>query len=124
MSEARVLLTPLESALDDGIGDAADEPPLPAVGEALDPLEALEAAVLPALQRPPCLAMFSGGRDSSLVLAVASRVARREGLAEPIPTTQVFPDFPETDEARWQKLVLILFQLPGGFSQVFGREVN
>ena len=37
------------------------------------------------LQRGPCLVSFSGGRDSSAVLAVATAVARREGLAAADP---------------------------------------
>ena len=32
---------------------------------------------------------------SSTVLAVATRVARREGLPLPIPSTNLFPDLPE-----------------------------
>src|SRR5580704_11246647 len=39
------------------------------------PLEGLENAILPALVRAPCVVEFSGGRDSSVVLAVACRVA-------------------------------------------------
>jgi asparagine synthase (glutamine-hydrolysing) len=71
-----------------------------------DPLTALEGAVLPALLRPPCLVSFSGGRDSSAVLAVATAVARREGLPEPVPATNVFaPNLPAS-ETRWQELVL------------------
>src|SRR5215212_1324990 len=53
----------------------------------LTPLEALEEAVLPALTQPPCLVSFSGGRDSSSVLAAATRAARREGLPAPVPVT-------------------------------------
>ena len=62
--------------------------------------------MLPALERPPCGVAFSGGRDSSLVLAVAMHVARREGLAEPIPITRVFPDVSESDERLWQERVI------------------
>ena len=40
---------------------------------------------------------------SSAVLAVAVHVARREGLAEPIPITKVFPDVPTTEEQSWQE---------------------
>ena len=50
-------------------------------------LAALEAAIMPALLRSPCLVSFSGGRDSSAVLAVAARLARGAGLADPIPIT-------------------------------------
>jgi hypothetical protein len=70
------------------------------------PLLELEKAVLPALERPPCLVTFSGGRDSSAVLAVASRVARREGLELPIPITHRFRESPLTEESEWQELVI------------------
>lgn len=58
---------------------------------ALDPAEALEDAVRPALRNAPCLVSFSGGLDSALVLAVADRLARREGLSRPVPVTFRFP---------------------------------
>lgn len=70
------------------------------------PRAALEAAVLPALRRSPCLVSFSGGRDSSAVLAVAAHVARREGLPLPIPATNRFPRAGLTDEAEWQERVV------------------
>ena len=70
------------------------------------PLRALENAVLPALRRPPCLVSFSGGRDSSAVLAVATATARRSGLPLPIPATNVFPRAPATDEFEWQERVV------------------
>ena len=71
-----------------------------------NPRRALELVVLEALRRPPCGVAFSGGRDSSAVLAVAVHVARREGLAEPIPITKVFPDVPTTEEQSWQERVI------------------
>ena len=71
-----------------------------------NPRRALELVVLEALQRPPCGVAFSGGRDSSAVLAVAVHVARREGLAEPIPITKVFPDVATTEERSWQERVI------------------
>jgi asparagine synthase (glutamine-hydrolysing) len=49
---------------------------------------------------------FSGGRDSSLVLAIAAHVARRDGLPDPIPITRRFPDRPEADEREWQERVV------------------
>jgi hypothetical protein len=70
------------------------------------PREALEAAILPALRRPPCTISFSGGVDSSIVLAVAAHVARREGLPLPIPLTNRFPAVQEADEAEWQEHVV------------------
>jgi hypothetical protein len=80
--------------------------PRPAPPPAGPPLAALEHVCLPALRRPPCLISFSGGRDSSLVLAVATHVARREGLPLPIPATNRFPDVDHTDESRWQELLV------------------
>lgn len=70
------------------------------------PLHALEREILPALLRPPCLVSFSGGRDSSAVLAAAAALARSEGLAPPIPITNVFPHLPDADESRWQEHVV------------------
>nr|WP_246211095.1 asparagine synthase C-terminal domain-containing protein [Phytoactinopolyspora alkaliphila] len=49
---------------------------------------------------------FSGGRDSSAVLALATHLARREGVPLPVPVTEVFHGVESTDEARWQRLVI------------------
>lgn len=81
-------------------------PRLPSDPRGPAPLQALEEAVMPALERAPCLVCFSGGRDSSTVLAVATRVARRQGLPLPIPATVRFPNVPRTDESSWQELVV------------------
>src|SRR5438874_582354 len=81
-------LTPLEVACGRALDVEVDTPPLPDVD--CDPLTALERACLPALERPPCVVSFSGGLDSSVVLAAAGRAARRAGLAEPIPVTHRF----------------------------------
>ena len=71
-----------------------------------DPRQALEQVVRNALQRPPCGVAFSGGRDSSLVLAVATHVARRDGLPDPVPITRVFPGVAESQESEWQEAVV------------------
>jgi diadenosine tetraphosphatase ApaH/serine/threonine PP2A family protein phosphatase len=71
-----------------------------------DPIQALEQSILPALQRPPCFVSFSGGRDSSAVLAVAVNVARREGLPLPIPSTNRFPAATDSHESDWQERVV------------------
>jgi asparagine synthetase B (glutamine-hydrolysing) len=76
-----------------------------------DPLAALEQAVLPALRRAPCLVSFSGGRDSSAVLAVAARLARREQLPLPIPATNRFPGHDDTEESEWQERVVAHLRL-------------
>ncbi|HEX2086434.1 MAG TPA: asparagine synthase-related protein [Solirubrobacteraceae bacterium] len=70
------------------------------------PAEALEAVVLEALRRPPCVVSFSGGRDSSLVLAAAVSAARRHGLPSPVPVSFVFPHAPDTVETEWQERVI------------------
>ena len=70
------------------------------------PVQVLERTLLDALLEPPCIIGFSGGRDSSALLAVAMRVARREGLELPVPVTKVYPDVPATDESAWQEMVV------------------
>lgn len=70
------------------------------------PLRALEEAVLPAVVEGPCFVAFSGGRDSSAVLAVATSLARRHGAPDPIPVTERYPRIPESDERQWQELVV------------------
>ena len=71
-----------------------------------DPRVAFDDAIRPALLRPPCLVSFSGGRDSSAVLAAGAALARREGLALPIPVTYRFPAAPATQEDEWQEEVV------------------
>ncbi|MBD8078933.1 asparagine synthase-related protein [Cellulosimicrobium arenosum] len=66
----------------------------------------LEAVVRESLAAAPTFVGFSGGRDSSLVLAVAAHVARRDGLPLPVPLTLTFPGVAGADETEWQELVL------------------
>jgi len=99
-------LTPLELATNRVYGPDPTAPPLPVAPADLTTLAALEAAVLPAVARPPCIVAFSGGRDSSLVLAIAARVAKREGLPAPVPATIRFVDIQRADETSWQEMVL------------------
>jgi asparagine synthase (glutamine-hydrolysing) len=77
---------------------------LPRTGES--PLAALTAAVEPPVRAGRCAVAFSGGRDSSLILAAAVLAARRTGAPLPAAVTVRYPQLPETDEARWQELVL------------------
>ena len=102
---SRWQLTPLEVVSGFPIGEA---PGLPLLSRPLDraPVTALERSVMSALQRNPCVVSFSGGRDSSAILAVAARTARHEGLAPPIPVTLRFRNAPESDEADWQERVV------------------
>ena len=71
-----------------------------------NPRAALAAELASALASSPCVVSFSGGRDSSAVLAAAVEVARREGLPEPVPVTLRFPGVASTDESAWQELVI------------------
>src|SRR3954471_2913458 len=70
------------------------------------PAAALEAAVRPAVQSGRCFVSFSGGRDSSAVLAAAAAVARRESLPQPIPVTLRASEVPLADESDWQESVV------------------
>jgi hypothetical protein len=117
-------LTELELASEMVLGEDSAAPPLPEVDAGLDPLEALSQAMIPHLERPPCLVSFSGGRDSSIVLAVATAVARREGLELPIPITYRFPNAPDTDESEWQELVVRHVRLPDWIRKVVTDELD
>ncbi len=67
---------------------------------------ALEAVLLEHLRRGLCVVTFSGGRDSSALLALTAHVAAREGLPAPIAATHDFPGDPHADEREWQRAVL------------------
>jgi asparagine synthetase B (glutamine-hydrolysing) len=102
----RYRLTALEVAAGVPSGGDPHAPSLPPSRPNDTPREALERAIIVALKRPPCLVSFSGGRDSSAVLATAVHAARRNGLRLPIPVTLRFPTAPETDESAWQDRVV------------------
>jgi asparagine synthase (glutamine-hydrolysing) len=70
------------------------------------PRATLETILLEALHRTPCVVAFSGGRDSSAMLAETTRVARAHGLEDPVPHTVRFGSAPRTDEEEWQELVI------------------
>jgi asparagine synthase (glutamine-hydrolysing) len=100
-------VTPVLDPLDVASGVVVGvDPAMPVGPSATDAREALRGAVQAAVRRPPCFVSFSGGRDSSAVLAVAADVARREGLPLPIPVTNVFPAVPTADESQWQERVV------------------
>lgn len=71
--------------------------------------EAFEAVVLEGLLRAPCVVSFSGGRDSSAVLATAVHVARREGLPLPVAVSQRFAGVASSEETAWQERVVASF---------------
>jgi asparagine synthase (glutamine-hydrolysing) len=88
-------------------GDAPGTAPvLPAPRPGETAFSALEDACLPHLREGRCFVSFSGGRDSSLVLAAAASAARRHGFSLPVPVTIRFPRVGHTDEHEWQELVV------------------
>ncbi|MBW3575180.1 MAG: asparagine synthase C-terminal domain-containing protein [Actinobacteria bacterium] len=100
-----VRATALELASGKPFG-AQPTPPLPCVGPDVSPRTALDDALRPWLATGRCFTGFSGGRDSSAVLAVATDLARREGLPLPVPVTIRFPGVTDADESAWQELVI------------------
>lgn len=71
----------------------------------VEPATALRDELLRALLRPPCVIAFSGGRDSSLLLAVATALAEEESIDKPIAHTLHYRDDPGAAEEEWQELV-------------------
>jgi hypothetical protein len=78
----------------------------PAESSDSSPVQVLESMLAPALARPPCVIAFSGGRDSSALLAVASSLATREGFEPPVAATLRYPGEHEAHEEQWQELVV------------------
>lgn len=103
---ATLRLSPLELASGAVWGADPGVAPLPPAPAGLTARAALEDVVRRALQRPLCVVSFSGGRDSSAVLALAMHVARRDGLPLPIPVTMRFPRYARANEDEWQQLVI------------------
>jgi len=96
-------LTELEVAAGLVVGQG-DGPPFSPDPSVL-PVAALREASIALLSTPPCVVAFSGGRDSSALLAVLTDVARSEGLDEPIAVTARWEDDQASDESDWQEQV-------------------
>lgn len=116
-------MTPLEAAWGWVAGGEVVPPPAHDDRDRT-PLEALEDVIRPALSAPPCLVEFSGGRDSSLVLAVALGLARREGLPLPVAVTRRFPGVADADESRWQEAVAAWIGLEDWEIRQLGTELD
>lgn len=73
----------------------------------MTPRAALAEIMADALETAPLAVSFSGGRDSSLLLAVANDVCRHLGADPPLPVTIEFANgVSETDEHIWQRRVV------------------
>ena len=116
------MLTALELATHTVVGPSCGSPSRPAATG--HPAAVLEDAVRPALERGRCLVSFSGGHDSSLVLGIAARVARAEGLDLPIPITWRFPHAPRSHESEIQDEVVAALQLPDWVRLTGGDELD
>jgi asparagine synthetase B (glutamine-hydrolysing) len=99
-------LEPLEVHSGIVMGERRTPPPSDPAPLTGTPREVLEALLVEPLSNPPCHVAFSGGRDSSAILAVATHVARAHALADPIPLTARLEDHPRTWEDDWQELTV------------------
>jgi asparagine synthetase B (glutamine-hydrolysing) len=116
------VMSPMEIVLGSPLGHTGTLPP--PSDPTSSPRLALEHALRVALSRPPCGVAFSGGRDSSVVLAVATHVARRDGLPEPVAVTKVFPGAPRAEESDWQEAVVRHLRLREWQRLVIGDELD
>ena len=91
-----------------------------------DPVAALGSAIERTLDSgPPAVAFSGGGRDSSLLLAVAALVCRRAGMEPPLPVTLCMPSaVAEADERKWQELMLEHLQIPHWHRIPIGGELD
>ncbi len=97
-------LSELDVAAGMVVGQGGSQPPLLSAGA--DPVAVLEAQARALLAKPPCVIAFSGGRDSSVLLATFVHVAREEGLPQPIAVTARWDEDEASDEAEWQEHVV------------------
>ena len=117
-------IAPLELASGMVRGTDPDVGPLPTVDPGLTARAAFQDVMRRALSRPPCVVSFSGGRDSSAVLALAAHVARQDGLPLPIPVSQRFPESADPNEDEWQELVVRHLGLPDWVRSSFTDELD
>ncbi len=59
--------------------------------------------------RSPCVVAFFGGRDLSAILCVATHVARREGLSDPVPETHDFAGCGPSDESTGRRWLFVIY---------------
>src|SRR5262249_43004262 len=118
----RKMLSPLEVAAGFPLPRNADA--LGPVPTKLEPRAALAQSMVEPLSRPPCVVSFSGGRDSSLILALATDVARREGLPPPVPLTVRPRGDADAEEHEWQERVVRHLGLDDWERVAIGEELD
>jgi hypothetical protein len=85
------------------LGCNRERPPAPR-RSSLDEFRALVFAS--AFDRGPCFIPFSGGRESSMWLAMATRHARSHGHDDPVPVTLRYPGLASSEQLALQELVV------------------
>lgn len=70
------------------------------------PFEALKSTIERAAEGRTVYVTFSGGRDSSGILAAAVSLAQERRIPAAVPFTYVYPGLEESDESDWQELVV------------------
>ncbi len=104
----RVGVTPEDVAFGFAYGTSSQRRDTSAGSGTETPLAVLERLIASCLQQTgPCCVSFSGGVDSSLILAIATAVARRLGEPDPIPLTWRFDRSADrAQESRYQEAVI------------------
>lgn len=103
-------LTPIDLAIGTMVGHAPCSPlPRPSGSVSLD--EVLFDLIEPALAGGPCYVSFSGGRESALLLAVATAAARARGHPDPIPATLRYPEALAPRVAAHQERIVAYLRL-------------
>ena len=86
--------------------------------------EVLVEAIVERIDDRPVYVEFSGGCDSSVVLAASVQACRHVGHDLPIPLTFRFPLLPETDESDYQDVVLTHLGLDLGRREMITSEFD
>ena len=96
-------LTLLDVACGMPLGCNSDPPPAP---HRLSLDEFTTRLFSSSFGRGPCYMPFSGGRESSMWLAMATRYARRHGHGDPLPVTLRYPDLASPEQLMLKELVV------------------